>query len=52
MESRATRWVLKGLNVVAGGGGTPEGGCSTSEAIGENDEEMMARRGVQELTTN
>lgn len=44
MESRATRWELKGLKVVVGGGGTPEGGCSTSVAIVGNDEELMGNR--------
>ena len=52
MESRATRWELKGLKVVASGGGTPEGGCSTTEAIGENAEEIDGKdEGDQELTT-
>jgi len=44
MESRATRWELKGLKVVGGDGKTPEGGCSTSEAIAEDDGETMGRR--------
>lgn len=44
MESRATRCELKGLKVVVGGGGTPEGGCSTSVAIVGNDEELMGNR--------
>ena len=41
MESRATRCELKGLKVVGGDSENPEGGCSTSEAIGENDGETM-----------